>query len=166
MEMCAAPVFRAGGAAWLLSRRPAGRAKRCDAFSARCDASWPLPARPLRAVPTVMAGAGCLAVVPAVLDSWTAVFSAPDGRLTVEMFDVGQGDSILIRTPDGQKLLVDGGPDGATVERALDETLPFWDRKLDMVLLTHTDTDHLTGLVNVVERYNVGQVIEAPIRDG
>ena len=75
------------------------------------------------------------------------VFAAPDGRLTVEVFDVGQGDAIFIRTPDGQKLLVDGGPDGAVLERELGEALPFWDRRLDMVMLTHPDGDHLTGLL-------------------
>jgi competence protein ComEC len=159
-EQCTAMYFVLAAFAWLLSRRRPG-SKTLRRIRSPLRRVLALPARPLRAIPTVWL-AGALAL-PAVL-TWTAVFSAPDGRLTVEMFNVGQGDSILIRTPDGQKLLVDGGPDGATVERALDETLPFWDRKLDIVLSTHTDSDHLTGLITIVQRYNVGQVIEAPIQ--
>jgi competence protein ComEC len=157
-EQCAAVYVLLGALTWLLSRRrPGGEA---------LQRSWrPVgrllarPASPLRAVPTVWLALAL--ALPATL-TWTAVFSAPNGRLTVEMLDVGQGDAILILTPDGQKLLIDGGPDGAAVERALDEELPFWDRKLDMVLLTHPDSDHITGLVDVVERYDVGQVVEAP----
>ncbi len=157
-EQCAAAYGVLAALTWLLGRRRpgSGTLRRLRRPLQRVLA---LPARPLRAVPTVWL-AGVLAL-PAIL-TWTAVFSAPDGRLTVEMFDVGQGDAILIRTPDGQKLLIDGGPDGAVVERALDETLPFWDRKLDVVLLTHPDADHLTGLLSVVQRYDVGQVVEAP----
>ena len=170
MEMCAASYALLAALCWLLSRRRPGdeALRRLWRPVGRVLA---VPARPLGGVP-----AGWLAMglaLPALL-TWMAVlsspdsradagvFAAPDGRLTVEVFDVGQGDSILIRTPDGQKLLVDGGPDGEVVEQELGEALPFWDKKLDMVLLTHPDSDHLTGLLSVVERYDVGQVAEAP----
>ncbi len=158
-EQCALAYGLLAALTWLLSRRRpgSGTLRRIRRPLQRVLA---LPARPLRAVPTVWL-ASALAL-PALL-TWTAVFSAPNGRLTVETLDVGQGDAILIRTPDGQKLLIDGGPDGAAVERALDEELPFWDRSLDVVLSTHSDADHLTGLITVVQRYDVGQVIEAPI---
>ncbi|MGA2285055.1 MAG: DNA internalization-related competence protein ComEC/Rec2 [Dehalococcoidia bacterium] len=159
-EQCAAMYVVLAAFAWTLSRRRPG-SEALQRIQRPLRRVLALPARPLRAIPTVWL-AGALAL-PAVL-TWTAVFLAPNGRLTVEMFNVGQGDSILIRTPDGQKLLIDGGPDGATVERALDETLPFWDRKLDVVLSTHTDSDHLTGLITVAQRYSIGQVIEAPIQ--
>ncbi|HUS82038.1 MAG TPA: ComEC/Rec2 family competence protein, partial [Dehalococcoidia bacterium] len=151
MEMCAASYALLAGVCWLLSRRrPGGETLR--RLWRPVGRVLAVPARPLGGVPTAWL-ATCLAlfaVLPwmAILSSPDSrvipgVFAAPDGRLTVEVFDVGQGDSILIRTPDGQKLLVDGGPDGGVVEQALGEALPFWDQKLDMVLLTHPDSDHL-----------------------
>ncbi len=159
-EQCAAMYIALAAICWMLmSPRPGSETLRRVQRPLRSILE--LPSRPLRSIPTVWL-AGALAL-PALL-TWTAVFSAPNGRLTVEMFDVGQGDSILIRTPDGQKLLIDGGPDGATVERAIDGALPFWDRKIDVVFSTHTDSDHLTGLITVIQRYNVGQVIEAPVQ--
>ncbi len=115
--------------------------------------------RPLRTVPTVWL-AGGLAIAAAL--AWTVVLSAPDGRLTVTVFDVGQGDAIFIRTPAGHKLLVDGGPSGRVISEALGEELPFWDRDLDMVMLTHPEEDHLAGLVTVLERYDVEQVVASP----
>ncbi|MGD0765296.1 MAG: DNA internalization-related competence protein ComEC/Rec2 [Dehalococcoidia bacterium] len=147
-----------GALTWLLSRRrPSERSLRRPWQAAgRVGA---VLGRPLRAVPTPWL-AGALAI-PAVL-TWTAVLSTPDSRLEVKAFDVGQGDAILIRTPDGHKLLIDGGPDGRAVTAALGAELPFWDRKLDMVLSTHPDDDHLMGLVTVLERYDVGQVVAGP----
>ena len=91
---------------------------------------------------------------------WTHAISAPDGRLHVIFLDVDQGDSILIVTPAGQRVLVDGGPDPAGAVEALNAHLPFWDRGLDLVVSTHTDEDHLAGLVGVVQRHPVGTVVE------
>ncbi len=148
-----------GALTWLLSRRRPGEhsLRRLRHTVERVGA---VPSRPLSGIPTLWL-AGTLAI-PAVL-AWTAVFSAPESRLEVKVFDVGQGDAIFVRTPDGHKLLIDGGPNGRTVTSALGAELPFWDRKLDMVLLTHPDDDHLTGLVTVLERYDVGQIIASPV---
>jgi competence protein ComEC len=88
----------------------------------------------------------------------------PDGRLHLVMLDVGQGDALLVRTPSGASLLVDGGPDPDIVVRRLGHALPFWDRSLDAVLLTHPHEDHVAGLVPALERYRVGLVLE-PGRD-
>jgi competence protein ComEC len=88
----------------------------------------------------------------------------PDGRLHLTMLDVGQGDAILVRTPSGASLLVDGGPDPDLAVRRLGESLPFWDRSVEVVLLTHPHEDHVAGLVPVLERYRVGLVLE-PGRD-
>ncbi|MFQ5880286.1 MAG: ComEC/Rec2 family competence protein [Dehalococcoidia bacterium] len=76
--------------------------------------------------------------------------------------DVGQGDAILIRTPAGHKILVDGGPSGEAITTALGRQLPFWDRHLHMVVLTHPQADHLSGLLAVLERYRVDQVLASP----
>ena len=78
--------------------------------------------------------------------------------LTVTFLDIGQGDSILVETPDGVQLLIDGGPDG-TVLRRLTEELPWFDRTLDIVLGTHPDKDHIGGLIDVLSRFKVGQII-------
>jgi competence protein ComEC len=89
---------------------------------------------------------------------WTAAFTAPDNRLHVFCFDVGQGDAILIQK--GQKqVLVDGGPDAESICLELGDKLPFWDRTIELVILTHPEADHLTGLVEVLQRYEVNQVL-------
>lgn len=79
--------------------------------------------------------------------------SIPDGKLHLVFCDVGQGDAILIFKGNTQ-VLIDGGPDDKVLQ-CLSEHIPFWDRKLEMVVLTHPDSDHLTGLISVVERYDV-----------
>lgn len=79
------------------------------------------------------------------------------GRLIVWFFDVGQGDAIFIETPTGVQWLIDGGPDD-TVLGKLGSVMPFWDRHLDAVLLTHPHADHVTGLMHVLDRYEVDRV--------
>jgi competence protein ComEC len=98
-------------------------------------------------------------LVAAVL-IWIAVFSLPDGRLHVIFFDVGQGDAILVRTPHGHQILLDGGPAPSALLDKLGRAMPFWDRTLDLVVLTHPDEDHLAGLIPVLERYQVAYVME------
>jgi competence protein ComEC len=83
----------------------------------------------------------------------------PDGRLHVVFLDVGQGDAIFIQTPSARQVLVDGGPSEAVLLSQLGRQMPFWDRTLDVVILTHPDLDHITGLVAVLERYQVDTVI-------
>ncbi len=82
----------------------------------------------------------------------------PDGKLHVALLDIGQGDGILITTPVGQRILVDGGPDLTLLER-LGEELPFFDRGIDLMVLTHTDSDHVTSLPSVLERYRIKTVL-------
>jgi competence protein ComEC len=77
-----------------------------------------------------------------------------DGKLHIIVCDVGQGDGILIRTPDGSDILVDGGPDDSILN-CLSSHLPFWDRTIELMVLTHPHTDHAAGLVDVLKRYTV-----------
>lgn len=84
--------------------------------------------------------------------------SMPDGKLHVCFLDVGQGDAILISKYNRQ-ILVDGGPSPEAVTKALGREMPFWDRTIDLVVLTHPDADHITGLIEVLRRYNVKQVL-------
>jgi competence protein ComEC len=100
---------------------------------------------------------GGLAVATVV--AWFAVLQFPDQRLKVVFLDVGQGDAIFVQTPQGVQMLIDGGPAGGNLLSRLGQQMPFWDRSLDLVFLTHPDSDHLSGLVPVLERYGVRAVI-------
>lgn len=83
---------------------------------------------------------------------------AQGSSLRVTFFDVGQGDSIFIQTPRGHQILIDGGPNRNVAEK-VGKTLPFWDKSLDLVILTHADADHITGLVDVFREYQVENVL-------
>ncbi|NCN25845.1 MBL fold metallo-hydrolase [Candidatus Falkowbacteria bacterium] len=86
-------------------------------------------------------------------------FVWPQKKIGAELIflDVGQGDAMLIKTPYGQTVLVDGGPD-ALVLKGLGRYLPWSDRSLSAVLLTHPHDDHLFGLIRVGERYSSEQI--------
>ncbi|WKZ28562.1 MAG: MBL fold metallo-hydrolase [Patescibacteria group bacterium] len=72
-------------------------------------------------------------------------------------FDVGQGDAVLIRDREGKDVLIDGGP-GADVLEGLSDAMPFWDRTIDVVLVTHLDADHYVGLFGVLQKYKIGEI--------
>ena len=91
--------------------------------------------------------------------AWTAVFySLPDGRLKFYALDVGQGDAIFIETPRKAQALIDGGPDMKVLGQ-LSAVMPFYDRSIDLLILTHPQEDHMFGLVEVLKRYKVGKVL-------
>ena len=80
------------------------------------------------------------------------------GELKVYFLDVGQGDSTLIRTPAGNDILIDGGPDN-TVIKKLGQYLPVNDWDIELMILTHPHADHVTGLVEVLKRYEVDKIV-------
>jgi competence protein ComEC len=86
--------------------------------------------------------------------------SRPDGRVRVTVLDVGQGDAILVEGGQGGRLLVDGGPDPDRLLVALDARLPPWDRRIDLLVLTHPHEDHVAGLAILLSRYRVGRTYE------
>ncbi len=88
-----------------------------------------------------------------VLGGLWAFWQWPDGNFHLVFCDVGQGDAILMSRGTTQ-ILVDGGPDDRVLS-CLGEHMPFWDRSLEMVILTHPDKDHGEGLISVIERYKV-----------
>ncbi len=85
-----------------------------------------------------------------------------NGKLVVNFFDVGQGDAILIKTPEQQKILIDGGPSNVVVQK-LGEVLPFYDRKIDLIILTHPHADHLDGLIEVLKRHEVKKILSTGV---
>ena len=97
-------------------------------------------------------------LVIAILVS-VAAATMPDDNLHVSFLDVGEGDAILIQTPAHQDILVDGGPNPQAISLGISKKLPFWDRTIDLVILTHPHVDHLTGLLEVLQRYKVKQVL-------
>ncbi|MFH1769440.1 MAG: ComEC/Rec2 family competence protein [Parcubacteria group bacterium] len=94
-----------------------------------------------------------------VIVSFSVVsFMQGDGLLHVYFLNVGQGDAIFIVTPDKQQILIDGGPN-RTVLRELGDVMPFYDRTIDIVAITHPDSDHINGLIDVLDRYKVENII-------
>jgi competence protein ComEC len=91
---------------------------------------------------------------------WSVALTTPDDKLHVSFLDVGQGDAILIQTPNGQNILIDGGPTPQKINLELSEKLPFWDRTIDLIVCTQPQADHITGLVDILQRYKVKQVLE------
>src|SRR3989344_9095601 len=101
-----------------------------------------------------------LAVV--VVTVWAVVLTLPDGNLHIVFCDVGQGDAILTYRGSVQ-MLVDGGPPGKRAVDCLARYMPFWDRKIEMVVLTHPDADHVGGLPAVWDRYIVLHFVSVPV---
>ena len=93
---------------------------------------------------------------------WYLVWRADQGVLTVAFLDIGQGDSIYIEGPNGNQILVDGGPNSAVLRR-LSSVMPLFDHSIDVVVETHPDADHIAGLVDVFERYKVSYFLEPGI---
>ena len=92
-----------------------------------------------------------------------ALTSSPPNMLRVTFFEIDRGHMTLIETPTGNRVLIDGGRDAEEAVRKLESHLPFWDRSLDVVLLTHPDVDHVGGLQAVMERLDVGLLMESPV---
>ncbi len=79
-------------------------------------------------------------------------------QMKVVFFDIGQGDSVFIETPQKHQILIDGGPSSKVAEK-LGKEMPFWDKTIDLVILTHPDYDHLRGLLDVLDYYKVQNII-------
>ena len=112
-------------------------------------------------LPASRARRAFLAVAALVVAISTLAFGDAATRSTrLIMLDVGQGDALLVESRSGGRLLVDGGPDPDRLLLELDARIPPWDRRIDLVVLTHPHEDHVAGLVRVLERYRVGRVFE------
>ncbi|HVM29793.1 MAG TPA: ComEC/Rec2 family competence protein [Candidatus Limnocylindrales bacterium] len=152
-------TLAAGAGLWFLRRAGPRREKGSSDLPeprATGRASAPTARRP---------GLAAAAVLVAVALSVAAFVGArPDGRLHMIVLDVGQGDAVLLIGPSGSRMLVDTGPDADRLLALLDARLPAWDRRLDMVVLTHPHEDHVAGLALLLDRYRIGVIAEPGMR--
>ncbi|PJE58135.1 MAG: hypothetical protein COU81_02425 [Candidatus Portnoybacteria bacterium CG10_big_fil_rev_8_21_14_0_10_36_7] len=103
---------------------------------------------------------GSLLVV--VILVWVAIFAiAEQNNLRVYFFDVGQGDATLVSLGSNQ-ILIDGGPSGQILDR-LGRVMPFFDKKIEIVISTHPDADHISGLVDVFKNYQVDEYLSTGV---
>jgi ComEC/Rec2-related protein len=136
----------------------------------------PIPAAQSHSNPTFLAGLTPrtwriaqlgVALLILLATGGMALAARPTGLLTITFLNLipagqsPQGEAILIRTPEGHTILIDGGPDAASLSQELDSRLPSWQRSLDVVVLTTPERDHITGLQDIIHRYQVGEVIDA-----
>ncbi len=112
-----------------------------------------------RSAPAWLTGLALIVAATAWLGACTA---RPDGSLRVTFLETDRGDAIFIQTPNGAQALIDGGRSATGAAEAISGRLPFWERTLDLVLLTHGDQDHVGGLAAVLERFSVDVVADTP----
>lgn len=101
-------------------------------------------------------------IVTGCIILFSLIWTLPDGKLHVVFCDVGQGDAAYIRFPDGHDMVIDGGP-GSAVLQCLSRHMPFWDRHIDIVALTHPQKDHMQGLISVVNRFRIGSFLRSDV---
>jgi competence protein ComEC len=111
------------------------------------------------------------ATILALLSAWPlAARRLHDGRLEIHAIDVGQGDALAIRTPGGRWILVDAGPGGLGYDAGRARVVPFLlrhgARRVDALILTHPDSDHIGGAGAVLDAFEVGLVIDPGVAVG
>jgi len=99
--------------------------------------------------------------------AWLEVFDlTKSNNLQVNFLDIGQGDAIFIESPNKHQILIDGGPYSNILQK-LQKLMPFYDRTIDLVILTHPDKDHMEGLLEVLQMYKINYILWTGIvRDG
>jgi competence protein ComEC len=142
-------------ARWRRARSPSNRGRRVTRPGRDRRSRAPRSAAARSVAIAVAAGLTALVLVAA---------HRPDGTTRITVLDVGQGDAILVEGSRGGRMLVDGGPDPDRLLVELDRRLPPWDRRLDVLILTHPHEDHVAGLAMLLARYRVGRVFEGGMR--
>jgi competence protein ComEC len=150
--------------AWRVRR---ARRSSSEAAVAAPPTSEPAPSSAGRRPPAARAIPSRLALVAlavAVGALGLAAAHRPTGETRITVLDVGQGDAILVEGGAGGRMLVDGGPDPDRLIVELDRRLPPWDRRIDLLVLTHPHEDHVAGLPILLDRYRIGRVYETGMR--
>jgi competence protein ComEC len=110
--------------------------------------------------PSRLVVAALLALALSLTVAVAGISAAPDGRIHITVLDVGQGDAILIEGDRGARMLIDGGPDPDRLLLELDARIPPWDRRIDVLVLSHPHEDHAGGLPRLIQGYRIGRVFE------
>jgi competence protein ComEC len=100
-----------------------------------------------------IAAVGSLAIILGVLWSYRAIT-----RTSIVICDVGQGNAAYIRISGKFDLIVDAGPDRSILQ-CLGKHMPFYDRDIDLIIITHSDYDHYGGAEFLVDRFKIGQIV-------
>ena len=103
----------------------------------------------------------CCLIVVSVVAIYLIVSLVSQHKLRVSFLDVGQGDAILIQTPSGKSMLIDGGPTNVVLEKIAHE-MSYFDNDIDVIVATHPDADHITGLIPVLEKYKISTMVISP----
>jgi competence protein ComEC len=148
----------------VLSRRRWRRPRSRTGPPARAASSPAVAGGPPRTSHRLSARLAVVALVIAVGGLGMAAAHRTDGTTRITVLDVGQGDAILVEGGRGGRMLIDGGPDPGRLLVELDRRLPPWDRRLDVLVLTHPHEDHVAGLALLIERYRVGRTYETGMR--
>jgi competence protein ComEC len=93
---------------------------------------------------------------------WNLTGTLPDGKTRIEFLDAG-GAATFIRTPNGTRILIDGGANPSATLSAVGQRLPFWDRTIDLLIVTDVDDEHLAGAVSAIERFDVRQIVQPAV---
>ncbi|MBN1147803.1 MAG: ComEC/Rec2 family competence protein [Anaerolineales bacterium] len=112
-----------------------------------------------RSLPSGVAVTALLVLALLAVFVWQAALSAPDGRLHLNLLDVGSGDGLLIQTPTGRYLLVDGGPSPSRLSDALGRRLPLANRELDWLVVAAAGEEQLAALPGTLERFPPANVL-------
>ena len=94
-----------------------------------------------------------------VFQVWRMVFALPDGNLHITFFDVGSADAVLIQTPDGRSLLINGGESAANLSAELGRRLPPFERELDWLIVASPQEEDLAALPRTLERFHPAEVL-------
>ena len=84
---------------------------------------------------------------------WSASANTGDGNLHITFLSVGTANAVLIQTPEGRNVLINGGPSTNELSDELGRRLPFFSRKLDWLIIASTNENDLSALPRVLERY-------------
>ncbi len=90
---------------------------------------------------------------------WRSAATAGDGQMHITFLDVGSADAVLIQTPEGRNVLINGGASTSELSDELGRRLPFFSRKLDWLVIASTQENQLAALPRVVERYPPDNVL-------
>ena len=128
--------------------------------------AWRLRRRPGAALPSVVGSGGwaLLALVGCLVTGvvgWNLIATRPPAAPELWLPSVADGRLALLRLPTGATVLIDGGATHTAAVQLLGRALPFWQRRVDVVIATDPRAATLTGLLPVLERYQVGRVLDS-----